>query len=109
MTLCNCNQGRLPCECGKEPNWSSSSGLIELYIAWNDAASVTHPGPCDADVAELCTRPYMAEQLGKIDPVQLAVELGEYGAWDEHERSDHAQNLQRLVWIAAGDIAEGRA
>ena len=30
----------------------------------------------------------------------------EYGAWDDEERTDHDQNLQRILWLAAGDITE---
>ena len=87
--------------------WVSSSGRINLRITRCDARNASHPGPCDADVAELAKRPYIAKQLAAIDRAALSAELAEYGAWDETERADHAQNLQRLLWIAAGDIAEG--
>ena len=48
----------------------------------------------------------IAEQLAKLDPKLLASELKERGAWDEAELADHDQNLQRILWIAACDIAE---
>jgi hypothetical protein len=44
--------------------------------------------------------------LERIDPVALRKELAEYGAWDEQELADHEQNIQRILWIAAGDIVE---
>lgn len=39
-------------------------------------------------------------------PEDLKRKLREYGAWDDEELADHAQNLQRILWIAAGDITE---
>ena len=32
--------------------------------------------------------------------------LSAYGAWDDDELADHAENLRRLVWIAGGDLAD---
>jgi hypothetical protein len=44
--------------------------------------------------------------LERIDAEALRKELREYGAWDDQELTDHEQNLQRILWIAAGDIVE---
>jgi hypothetical protein len=33
--------------------------------------------------------------------------LKQYGARDEAELADHEQNLQRLLWLAAGSVTEG--
>jgi len=68
----------------------------------------SHSGPCDSDVLALSRVPKIARQLAKIDPALLAGELREYGAWDDSELADHPQNLQRLLWIAACDVAGGR-
>jgi len=86
--------------------WSTGSGRIELKIFKSHAKNTSHPGPCDTDVKELSDRPYIKKQLAKIPADTLANELKEYGAWDEIELSDHSQNLQRLLWLAAGDIAD---
>ena len=45
-------------------------------------------------------------QLERIDPEALRKELRECGAWSDEELADHKQNLQRILWIAAGDIVE---
>ena len=87
--------------------WTTGSGRIELNITKRQAAGASHPGQCDGDVAELCRVPAIARQLRAIDPALLREELGGYGAWSAVELADHAQNLQRLVWLAAGDINEG--
>jgi hypothetical protein len=87
--------------------WSSGSGKIELQIAFDDARACNHPGPADADVLALSRQPYIAEQLAKLDSKLLAKELSEWGVWDETELADHDQNLQRILWLAACDIAEG--
>ena len=87
--------------------WTTGSGRIELNITKRQAAGASHQGQCDSDVAELCLVPAIARQLRAIDPALLREELSEYGAWDAVELADHAQNLLRLVWLAAGDIKEG--
>lgn len=87
--------------------WSTGSGRIELKLTKKQAANCSHSGPCDNDVMQLSNEPSIKRQLGKIPADLLASELSEYGAWDEIELQDHAQNLQRLLWIAAGDIADG--
>jgi hypothetical protein len=42
-----------------------------------------------------------------MDPATLAAELREYGAWDDDELSEHDANLERILWLACGDISEG--
>lgn len=61
----------------------------------------SHQGACDEDVA------YWADKL-KIDvaPEAIRQELKEYGAWNEEELSNEQDNLERIIWIAAGDIQE---
>ena len=86
--------------------FSTSSGLIELQITKEEAAKASHQGQCDDDVLALSRKPRIARQLKALDPKLVAQELGEYGAWDEEELADHAQNLRRLLWIACGDILE---
>ena len=87
--------------------WScTSSGNIELYLTLDDARSGSHPGQCDDDVKELSSIPYIREQLDKIDPGLLVDELLEYGAWERIELIDHEVNLQRILWLACGDICE---
>ena len=71
------------------------------------AESCSHSGRCDDDVAALSQVPAIARQLKKIDPATLRDELSEYGAWDAAELADHGQNLQRFLWLMAGDIADG--
>ena len=86
--------------------WSESLGRIELQIAREDAESASHPGPCDADVARLRDVPYIREQLDRLPPALVTECLREYGAWDAEELADHDANLDRLLWIACGDISE---
>lgn len=87
--------------------WTSSSGRIDLEMTLEQAQGAAHQGQCDEDVLVLSRVPEIASQLAAIDPALLSYELREYGAWDEDERKDHEQNLQRLLWLAANDIKEG--
>lgn len=89
--------------------YTSGSGRIELKMTLEQAHSASHQGQCDEDVRALSEVPKIAAQLRKIDPSTLRAELAEYGAWDATELSDHVQNLQRILWIAAGDICDQRA
>ena len=90
------------------PRWAStSSGRIELYMSLEEAQSAAHQGRCDDDVRALSELPHIAAQLAEIDPALLARELKEYGAWDDEQLADHGQNLQRLLWSLANDIADG--
>lgn len=81
------------------------SGRLSIEMTKKQAESVSHSGPCDADVEALL--PQLQEQLNRIDPAELRKELKEYGAWDEKELADHNSNLGRLIWIAGADISEG--
>ena len=79
-----------------------------IEMTKKQARAMTHPGPCDADVKEGANIPSIKRQLAKIDPEQLRKELREYGAWDDEELSNHQDNLERILWIAAGDIIDGK-
>ena len=78
----------------------------ELIIPLTVVSACSHSGRCDDDVKEAIQLPYIKKQLNKIDPVKLSKELKEYGAWDELERSNHLDNLSRILWIACNDIKE---
>lgn len=78
----------------------------DLSLTRSDAETCFHSGPCDLDVKALMQKPYVKRQLAAIKPEQLKKELAEYGAWDEIELQNHESNLERWVWISAGDIIE---
>ena len=87
--------------------WTTSSGRVELKITKRQAEGASHQGKCDADVKALSEVPVIRRQLSNLAPELVRKELQEYGAWDSTELSDHEQNLQRLLWIASGDIVDG--
>lgn len=92
---------------GNTKHWfSTGSGLIEFELTWDQANTGYHQGECDGDIAELRKVPEIAEILGKIDKDTLRKELDEYGAWDEDELKDHDANLNRILWLACGDIVD---
>lgn len=87
--------------------WSGNYGN-ELNIKMDDAESCSGPGDQDENVRALARVPYIRKQLRKLSPSKVADELREYGAWDAEALEDHDRNLIRLLWIACGDLAEGR-
>ena len=89
--------------------WNDSYGFIELNITKAQAHTGHHQGPCDSDIKKLRNIPAIKRQLNRLDPVKVRDVLREYGAWDDDELSDHDDNLDRLLWIACGDIVEGSA
>jgi len=86
--------------------FSTGSGLIEFQLNLDDARQGHHQGQCDDDIASLRNVPYISETLAKINPETLRQELREYGAWDNDELANHEENLNRILWIACGDICE---
>jgi hypothetical protein len=86
--------------------WTCGSGRVELEMTLEQARSASHSGQCYEDVKALMTIPKITRQLKKIDSSILAVELKAYGAWTPEELANHADNLERIVWIAACDISE---
>ena len=79
---------------------------FELELSYEDALSASHQGSCDDDVRALSETAYVRAQLDKLDPDKVRAELKGYGAWDAEELADHEQNLQRILWLAAGHIRD---
>lgn len=80
---------------------------LELGITLEHAKCGSHQGRCDDDIAALRKEPYIAAQLDAITPAAAVRALQPYGAWDAAElAADHNANLDRILWIACGDIVE---
>ena len=87
--------------------WTCLGSYIELALTAEDASTGYHQGACDDDIAGLRTVPYIAEQLEALDPAKVRLELEGYGAWDDTELADHEANLDRVLWLACGNIVDG--
>ena len=83
--------------------WTSFN-RFELNITKAQVLAAYHSGAMDDDIAALAKVPSIARQLKKLDPGQVRLELAEYGAWNEEELQDHAENLQRVLWCGVCDI-----
>ena len=77
-----------------------------ISLTSQDAANCSHSGQCDNDILLTMKKPYIKKQLDALPVDKLAIELKEYGAWDEIELQDHNANLMRILWIAAGNITD---
>ena len=86
--------------------WTCLGIRVELFIWPGHAMKCSHPGDCTEEVADLMALPYIRDQLDKLDALDVRKELAEYGAWEDCELNDSRHNLERIVWLAAGDIAE---
>jgi len=84
----------------------SGCGCLEIQIPLTLAATGSHSGSCDLDVLALSRLPEIKLQLDNINPETLRDVLDEYGAWGNEELADHKLNLQRILWIACGDIVD---
>lgn len=84
--------------------WSSGSGRIELQLTQEHVDCGYHTGQCDEDIAFLRREPEIKAQLEKLDPELIRSELRECGAWDDDDLADHEANLDRLLWLACGDM-----
>jgi hypothetical protein len=87
----------------------SSFERFDLELTLEQAQSASHQGRCDDDVEALAREPGVAAQLAALDPLAVAAELREYGAWDDDELADHDANLRRVLWLAAGQIRDENA
>ena len=87
--------------------WTGNYG-VELSMTRPEALSMCPQG-ADAEPAirTLLGAPRFQRQFAKLDEAKIRQELLEYGAWDDEELKDDAQNQVRLMWIAAGYIKEG--
>lgn len=84
----------------------ASFNQFSVEMTLEQARSASHPGPCDSDVQELCKLPKIRRQLAKISDADLGKVLREYGAWDDKQLLNRVDNEERIIWIAAGNIAE---
>ena len=80
---------------------------FSLEMSEEQALSASHPGSCDADIAKLVRNPKIQKQLRAIPDSDLVDALRETGGWDDDELQDRQANEERIIWLAAGDIAEG--
>lgn len=79
-----------------------------LNITKKLAAIGYHSGNCSEDIQRISELPEIKRQLKKINPEQLKKELYDYGAWDDQQLNNHDENIQRILWIACGDIVDGK-
>ena len=68
------------------------------------AEACAHQGACDDDVEWAIDNHKARITGGNAETIRR--DLEEYGAWDAEELADDAQNLRRIVWIAAGNILD---
>lgn len=61
----------------------------------------------EANVRHYLKQPKFQRQFKKINPMDIANELNEYGSWSHQELANTYMNQVRILWIAAGDIKEG--
>ena len=83
---------------------------FELRLSGQCVLDCSHSGQCDDDVAYWT--PFVLAQIERDDfhnkPTvdKVRHELNEMGAWNDDQLSDDDENWERLIWIAAGNIAD---
>ena len=85
----------------------ASFNRFEVELTEETARTGSHQGQCDADIEAIRrNEPEVESQLQALDPLKVKDELREYGAWDDTELSDKEENLNRVLWLACGNIVE---
>lgn len=79
---------------------------FEIELTREQAERGAHPGPCDEDIADLLTDDGIKAQLDAIPAEDIRLELTEYGAWEDEELNDPAENKARILWIACGNVLD---
>ena len=83
---------------------------FEIIMDEDTARACSQPGRDAAEDVDAALRvPMIEAQLDAIPADAIRAELREYGAWDDAELADDAENRKRIVWIAACDIREALA
>jgi len=92
--------------------WASFE-RFELRLSGKCVKECYHPGDCEADTRSwvAAVRDQLAaDKLARSPtPDKIREELKEYGNWDAEELADDEMNFVRLIWLAAGNIAEDDA
>lgn len=83
----------------------ASFNYFEIEMTKIQAESVSHPGPCDADVEILLQNKKIKRQLEKIPDEKLRTELKEMGIDPENLQTRHDMEMY-IVWIAGGNIMD---
>lgn len=89
--------------------WASFN-RFELRLSGQCVLDCSHSGDCADDVARHVRQ--VRRQINsdnftnKPTPDKIRAELAEYGAWDAEQLACDVENFNRLVWIAANNIAE---
>lgn len=83
----------------------ASFNHFEIEMTKRQAESVSHPGPCDADVEILLQDRKIKRQLKKIPDDKLRMELKEMGIDPENLQTRHDLEMY-IVWIAGGNIMD---
>ena len=86
--------------------WTSSNGEIEFEIKGEYVNLVPRVGVADYAIEYMKDIPEVRVILDAIQPEVLRSILSDYGAWDDKELQDHESNLERMLWIACGDIQD---
>jgi len=79
---------------------------FDIEMTMEQARDCSHPGDCSQDVEELIDNPDIVKQIERIGANAIREELAEYGAWDDEELTSDAENVLRILWIAASNIVE---
>ena len=90
-------------------HWIGNYGGLQLRLLPLDVETGSHPGRCDEDIAYLASIPRIRRQLDAMPDEAVVSELSECGAWEPEEMQDREENLQRILWIACGNISEEMA
>ena len=81
------------------------SDSITLELTMEDAKKCYHQGICDFDVAEVCKKEYVSEQMNNYSIGEILDVLDNYGC--EYDDGDSKEELfSTIVWLGAGDILE---
>jgi hypothetical protein len=80
---------------------------VELALPIDCVMECSASGPVDGAIAYWIRQPDIASQFSHLSLIDTARILYGYGAWDAEELSDIDTNLERILWIAAGDCRDG--
>lgn len=90
----------------KSKKYFADFNYFDFQVKGSIVALCSQSGNMEDNIRQSLEDEELKEELSKLDPDKIRIELKECGTWDEEELKDNEANISRLLWVACGNISE---